>query len=228
MGRGGGRNPKNCVGFVKDIIQAAEFACYGSLQNCHTDCNKRDKSVMVDTTRMNHYIDIIAGNSNCTAELQKVDNKKPQYRLCKSMAKRIDDVIDAYVPPVPVIPETRRRYSLRSLGLAEDNFNLVTGGDDFDADNDNEAVLARMTAAEILEGGDAAVAGMAGTATTDGMADTSTETTEQQQQPTQKKKRRGHLTTFVDAVTVSAEPYRYPFLALKRERRKKKGGVDDD
>ena len=71
---------------------------------------------------------------------------------------------------------------------------------------------------------DAAVAHMAGTATTD------TATTEQQQQqhqPTQKKKRRGHLTTFVDAVTVSAKPYRYPFLALKRERRKK-GGVDDD
>ena len=132
---------------------------------------------MVDTTRMNHYIDIIAGNSNCTAELQKVDNKKPQYRLCKSMAKRIGDVIDAYVPPVPVIPETRRRYSLRSLGLAEDNFNLVNGGDDFDADNDNEAVLA---AAEILEGGD--VAGMAGTATTD---TTDIATTEQQQQQQQ-------------------------------------------
>ena len=112
---------------------------------------------------------------------------------------------------MPVIPETRRRYSLRSLGLAEDNFNIITGGDDFDADNDNEAVLARMT--------DAAVAGMAGTATTD------TATTEQQQQqhqPTQKKKRRGHLTTFVDAVTLSAEKYRYPFLALKRERRKKR------
>ena len=124
------------------------------------------------------------------------------------MADCLDEVIDAYVPPVPVIPETRRRYSLRSLGLAEDNFNLVTGGDDFDADNDNEAVLARMTAAEILEGGDA------DTATTDTAS-------EQQQQPTQKKKRRGHLTTFVDAVTVSAKSYRYPFLALKRERRKK-------
>ena len=122
---------------------------------------------------------------------------------------------------MPVIPETRRRYSLRSLGLAEDNFNLVTGGDDFDADNDNEAVLARMTAAaEILEGGDAAVAGMAGTATTD-TATTEQQQQQQQQQPTQKKKRRGHLTTFVDAVTVSAKPYRYPFLALKRERRKK-------
>ena len=216
MGRGGGRNPKNCVGFVKKIIQAAEFACYGSLQNCHTDCNKRDKSVMVDTTRMNHYIDIIAANSNCTAVLEKLDNKKEQsYQLCKAMADRLDEVIDAYVPPVPVIPETRRRYSLRSLGLAEDNFNIITGGDDFDADNDNEAVLARMT--------DAAVAGMAGTETTD-TATTDTATTEQQQQqqqPTQKKKRRGHLTTFVDAVTVSAKPYRYPFLALKRERRKK-------
>ena len=44
------------------------------------------------------------------------------------MADRLDDVIAAYVPPVPVIPETRRRYSLRSLGLADDNFNLVTGG----------------------------------------------------------------------------------------------------
>lgn len=45
-----------------------------------------------------------------------------------------------YHAPVPVIPETRRRYSLRSLGLADDNFNLVTGGDDFDADNDDDAV----------------------------------------------------------------------------------------
>ena len=215
MGSGGGRNAKNCKGVAKDIIQAAEFACYGSLQNCHTDCNKRDKSVMVDTTRMNHYIDIIAGNSNCTAELQKVDNKKPQYRLCKSMAKRMGDVIDAYVPPVPVIPETRRRYSLRSLGLADDNFNLVTGGDDFDADNDDDAV--RNTASlvsEILEGGNA------------GTKTTATETTETETPPP--KKRRGHLTTFVDAVTVSAKPYRYPFLALKRERQKKKGGVDDD
>ena len=70
--------------------------------------------------------------------------------------------------------------------------------------------------AEILEGGDAAVAGMAGTATTD------TATSEQQQQqPTQKKERRGHLTTFVDAVTLAATKFRYPFLALKRERRKK-------
>ena len=128
MGSGGGRNPKNCVGFVKKIIQAAELACYGTLQHCHADCNKRDKAVMVDTTQINHYIDIIAANSNCTAELQKVDNKVESYRLCKSMAKRIDDVIAAYVPPVPVIPETRRRYSLRSLGLADDNFNLVTGG----------------------------------------------------------------------------------------------------
>ena len=162
MGRGGGRNPKNCVGFVKKIIQAAEFACYGSLQNCHNECHKSRKPVMVDTTTMNYYIDIIADNSNCTAELRKFDKKKPPYRLCKSMAKRMGDVIDAYVPPVSVIPETRRRYSLRSLGLAEDNFNLVTGGDDFDADNDNEAV-------------DAAVAGMAGTAT-------DTLTSEQQQQ----------------------------------------------
>ena len=121
MGRGGGRNPKNCVGFVKKIIQAAELACYGSLQNCHNECHKSRKPVMVDTTQINYYIDIIASNSNCTAELQKVkvDIKKPQYRLCKSMAKRIGDVIDAYVPPVPVIPETRRRYSLRSLGLAK-------------------------------------------------------------------------------------------------------------
>ena len=94
-----GRNPKNCVGFVKKIIQAAELACYGSLQKCHTDCDTGRKPVMVDTTQINHYIDIIASNSNCTAELQKVDNKKPQYRLCKSMAKRINDVIDAYVPP---------------------------------------------------------------------------------------------------------------------------------
>ena len=56
MGTGGGRNPKNCEGVAKDTIQAAEVACYGSLQNCHTDCNKRDKSVMVDTTRINYYL----------------------------------------------------------------------------------------------------------------------------------------------------------------------------
>ena len=93
---------------------------------------------MVDTTTMNYYINIIADNSNCTAELRKFDKKKPPYRLCKSMAKRIGDVIDAYVPPVPVIPETRRRYSLRSLGLADDNFNFVTGGDDFYADNNDD------------------------------------------------------------------------------------------
>ena len=74
MGTGGGRNPKNCVGFVKKIIQAAEFAFYGSLQNCHTDCDTGRKPVMVDTTQINYYIDIIAENSNCTAELQKVDN----------------------------------------------------------------------------------------------------------------------------------------------------------
>ena len=128
MGTGGGRNPKNCVGSVKKIIQAAEFACYGALQHCHSECHKYHKPVVVDTTLINYYIDIIAENSNCTAELQKVDNKVESYRLCKSMAKRIDDVIAAYVPPVPVIPETRRRYSLRSLGLADDNFNLVTGG----------------------------------------------------------------------------------------------------
>ena len=67
------------------------------------------------------------------------------------MADCLDDVIDAYVPPVPVIPKTRRRYSFRSLRLPEDNFNIVTGGDNFDADN-NTASLSLMTAAEILEG----------------------------------------------------------------------------
>ena len=100
MGTGSGRNPKNCAGVAKEIIQAAEFACYGSLQNCHTDCNKAHNPVVVDTTRINYYIDIIAENSNCTAKLRKFDKKKPQYRLCKSMAKRMGDVIDAYVPPV--------------------------------------------------------------------------------------------------------------------------------
>ena len=52
MGTGGGRNPKNnCVGVAKEIIQAAEFACYGSLQkNCHTDCNTGHNPVVVDTT----------------------------------------------------------------------------------------------------------------------------------------------------------------------------------
>ena len=97
-------------------------------------------------------IDIIAKNSNCTALLQKLDNKNHSYhQLCKRMANCLDDVIDAYVPPVPVIPKTRRRYSFRSLRLPEDNFNIVTGGDDFDADN-NTASLSLMTAAEILEG----------------------------------------------------------------------------
>ena len=51
------------------------------------------------------------------------------------MADYLDDVTDTYVPPVPVIPETQRRCSLCSLGLPEDNFNIVTSGDDFDADN---------------------------------------------------------------------------------------------
>ena len=124
-----GRKPKNCAVVAKEIIQAAEFACYGSLQNCHSECHKSHKPVVVDTIQINYYIDIIAENSNCTAELRKFDNNmEPTYRLCKSMADRLRDVIDAYVPPVPVIPETRRRYSLRSLGLADDNFNLVTGG----------------------------------------------------------------------------------------------------
>ena len=132
------------------------------------------------------------------------------------MADRLDDVIDAYVPPVPVIPETRRRYSLRSLGLAEDNFNLVTGGDDFDADNDNEAV------AEILEGGDAAVAGMAGTATTDAAT-----SEQQQQQPTQKKKRRGHLTLCRCCYFISHE-ISIPIPCTKKGKTEKKGGVDDD
>ena len=116
------------------------------------------------------------------------------YQLCKRMADRLDEVIDAYVPPVPVIPETRRRYSLRSLGLADKNFNLVTGGDDFDADNDDDAV--RNTASlvsEILEGGDA------------GTETTATETTATKTPPP--KKRRGHLTTFVDAVTLAATKF---------------------
>ena len=55
MGTGGGRNPKNYAGVAKEIIQAAEFACYGSLQNCHTDCNTGHNPVVVDTTRINYY-----------------------------------------------------------------------------------------------------------------------------------------------------------------------------
>ena len=54
---------------------------------------------MVDTTLINYYINIIAKNSNCTAVLEKLDNKKEQsYQLCKAMADRLDEVIDAYVP----------------------------------------------------------------------------------------------------------------------------------
>ena len=122
---------QKCATVAKKIIQAAELACYGSLQLIHKSCDTGagQKSRMIDRSSINHYIDIIVENSNCTASLERLDNKKVQsYQLCKAMADRLNDVvIDAYVPPVPVIPETRRRYSLRSLGLADDNFNLVTG-----------------------------------------------------------------------------------------------------
>ena len=95
MGSGGGHNPKNCAGVAKEIIQAAEFACYGSLQHCHSECHKLHKPMVVDIIQINYYIDIIAENSNCTAELRKFDkNMKPTYRLCKSMADRLRDVID--------------------------------------------------------------------------------------------------------------------------------------
>ena len=130
------------------------------------------------------------------------------------LAKCIGDVIDAYVPPVLVILETQQRYSLRSLGLPEDNFNIITGGDDFDADN-NTVSLTLMTVAEILEGGNAAAAGMTCTemtaaTTTSTKTTTGTKTTKQQQQqppPPQKKSRRGHLTTFVDAVSLAAQKF---------------------
>ena len=57
MGTGGGRNPKNYAGVAKEIIQAVvEFSFYGSLQNCHTDCNTGHNPVVVDTTWINYYI----------------------------------------------------------------------------------------------------------------------------------------------------------------------------
>ena len=100
---------------ARRIIQSAELACYGSLKLCHTSCQigTSQKPRRYTQYEINHYIDIIVKNSNCTASLERLDNKKVQsYQLCKRMADRLDDVLDAYVPPVPVIPETQRRYSL--------------------------------------------------------------------------------------------------------------------
>ena len=149
-------NPRNVLKskVTKRIIQSAELACYGSFKLCHTLCKTGTLQKPREYTgdEINYYIDIIAKNSNCTALLQKLDNKNHSYhQLCKRMADCLDDVIDAYVPPVPIIPKTRRRYSFSSLRLPENNFNIVTGDDDFDADN-NTAFLSLMTAAEILEG----------------------------------------------------------------------------
>mgnify|MGYP006092534569 CR=1 FL=1 len=50
---------------------------------------------MVDSTRINYYMDIIAKNLNlnCTA-LPKLDKKKLSYRLCKTMADCLDDMTD--------------------------------------------------------------------------------------------------------------------------------------
>ena len=42
-----------------------------------------------------------------------------------------------YTPPKPVILESREKYALRSLA-PEDNFDIVTGGNDFDVDNTPE------------------------------------------------------------------------------------------
>ena len=122
MGRGRKDQAQKCATVARRIIQSAELACYGSLRLCHTSCQTgtSQKPRRYTQDENNHYIDIIVKNSNCTASLERLDNKKVQsYQLCKRMADRLDEVIDAYVPPVPVIPETRRRYSLRSLGLAD-------------------------------------------------------------------------------------------------------------
>ena len=89
---------QKCATVAKRIIQSAELACYGSLQLCHTSCQtgtyQKPRNYTQD--QINHYIDIIVENSNCTAPLERLDNKKVQsYQLCKRMADRLDDVIDA-------------------------------------------------------------------------------------------------------------------------------------
>ena len=116
-----GRNAqvKKCYKVAKDIIQAAEPACFGSLRLIHTPCATRppDKIPVLLLTMiivLLHWKSLITKKSSHS------------YQLCKAMAICIDDVINAYVPPVPVIPETRQQYSLRFLGLPEDNFNIVT------------------------------------------------------------------------------------------------------
>ena len=59
---------------------------------------------------------------------------------------------------MPRILIVQRWYSLCPLRVsANDNFSIVTGGDDFDADNTKES-LSWMTAVEILEGTNAAAA----------------------------------------------------------------------
>ena len=101
MGRGRKDQAQKCATVAKRIIQSAELACYGSLRLCHTSCQTGtyQKPRLYTQYEINHYIDIIIENSNCTASLERLDNKKAQsYQLCKRMANRLDDVIAAYGP----------------------------------------------------------------------------------------------------------------------------------
>ena len=87
--------------------------------------------------------------------MKKFDNKKrPFYRLSWFMADLVDKAIEAYLQLVFVVPDTRRRYALHSLT----NFDIATGGDDFNANNMEESIVSLLTltaaeiAAEILTG----------------------------------------------------------------------------
>ena len=220
MGSGGGCNPKNCSKVAKDIIQVAQWGCgIPVLGSCATSSYRSLR--MIEGNHINLYIDIIEETNNCTAILEKVDNKP--YRLCKVMADLVEGEIKAYTPPIPIIPESRKRYALRSLA-PEDNFDIVTGGDDFDVDNTPES-LATLTAAEILVGMGPGgpdrrdPTGVAGTTGTTAMDDNN----EEEEVPA-KKKRIGHKQKFVDIISGLAQSYRYPYLALKLATRKARAG----
>ena len=78
MGRGRKDQAQKCATVARHIIQSAELACYGSLKLCHTSCQTgtSQKPRIYTQDKINHYIDIIAKNSNCTASLERLDNKK--------------------------------------------------------------------------------------------------------------------------------------------------------
>ena len=97
-------NPKNCQKAAKDIIQAAEFTCFGSLELIYDQYDRYKKVQAMRIYLQQHqpylYIEIyiIAENSNCIAVLNKIDNKKQSYRFCK------------FMEPIVLIRQLRRTY----------------------------------------------------------------------------------------------------------------------